>query len=644
MTHLLRFTFALSISLCLNLSLAGQVTLRTFEIQGNDNFSDFVGQTVNLDTAVVIAAGSGFAFVQDPNGDGDPNTSDGLYLTDFGSSLLSPGQLITAQGVVREFDGLTAIGGFGTSVSVVGNGALPAPTTLVTTTLLSDVPDLERYESMYLDYDAVVGGPSDGGGDADIYTTANRPYREPGIEAPGMAGLPVFDGNPEIIILDPNALGQADNRFLNAGAEVSGLGVLFQDDCCYVLSPVSDAAYNNSDPATSVRTPTASEITIGSINVLNLNENSSDYTQRLQKIAKYIAEQMKFPQILALQEIWGIQELNALSFQLRQIDPVAGNYSVYLGTGTGSISNGYLVQTDLPSPTVSELGTDEFLSIGGILHDRPPLLLEMVLDNPDQTPLAVLNLHLRSLNGIEGSNSNFVRTKRQEQSISVAEMVNDRLQQNLVIVGDYNAFEFSDGYVDVFNQISGDVSLGAQRPVEDILDEPIQELSVDLLAPEDRYSFVFRGSAQMLDHCLATQLNGLTPNELIFARGNCDAADAFENNVFSPLRASDHDGFVLYLGIDDLTSTSTLANSSPGLRFPNPFPAGGQIEVPELLENSQLQLVDPLGRVIEDIALPQVSTSPGMTTSLSLRTNYRGAAFFRLSTGSQVFSYPVILE
>ncbi|MEM7575716.1 MAG: endonuclease/exonuclease/phosphatase family protein [Bacteroidota bacterium] len=644
MTHLLRITLALIASHLLCLTLAAQTPLHTYDIQGSGNFSPLIGQTVHLDTSVVIVAGNGFAFVQDPTGDGDPNTSDGLYLSDFGSTNLSPGQLITARGVVREFDGQTSIGGFGTTVSVVGSGSLPSPVPLITDTIYTDLPDLERLEGMYLDYSARVGGPSDGGGDADIYTTPNRPFREPGIEVPGINGLPIYDGNPEIIILDPNALGQADNRFLNAGAQVEGLGVLFEDGCCYVLAPVADATYSSFDPTASVRDQTAAELTIGSLNVLNLNEGADDYSQRLQKIANYIADQLKFPQILALQEVWGIQEINALSFQLRQIDPTAGDYRVFLGTGTGSISNGYLVQTDLPLPTVTELGTDEFLSIGGILHDRPPLLLEMVLDNPGQTPLSVINLHLRSLSGIEGSNSTFVRIKRQEQSISVAEMVNDRLNQNLVIVGDYNAFEFTDGYVDVVTQISGGNSLGAQRPVEDILDEPIQVLTVDLLPPKERYSFVFRGSAQLLDHCLATELDGLTPLDLAFGRGNCDAADAFENNVFSSLRASDHDGFVLFLGIDDINSTSSIANAQPQLRFPNPFPRGSQIEVPALAANSQLQLVDPLGRVLEEFVLPQVGNAAASNSHIQPKTGYRGPAFLRLSLGTQVYSYPIILE
>ncbi|MEL6391994.1 MAG: endonuclease/exonuclease/phosphatase family protein [Bacteroidota bacterium] len=641
-----------TIFISFGISSAQTPQLHTYEIQGDDDASDFVGQFVSMESAVVVAAGPGFAYVQDPQGDGFESTSDGLLLDNSSLGQLSVGQLVTASGIVRELDGQTALSGPNFSFSIVGTQALPDPVELVALTVAPDVPFLERYEGMFVSFDATVGGPSRSS-DATIYTTGSRPMREPGVEAPGIIGLPVYDGNPELIIYDPNGFGEADNRFLNAGASFSGLGVLFQDDCCYVLSPTSSVIYNGFDPATEVRARQADEITIGSLNLLNFDAGADDYDTRLEKLSDYVGSSLGFPQILAVQEAWGIQELNALAFQLRQMDPVNGDYQVFLGTGTGSISNGFLVSGNLPEPNISELGTNEFLSIGGILHDRPPLLLSIQLDDPDQTLLQVLNLHMRSLNGIEGSDASFVRTKRHEQAISVAEMVEDLRGENLVIVGDYNAFEFTDGYVDVLSQIGGTFTLGAQRPPLPIVSPPLQNLTVDLLPFDERYSFVFRGSAQMLDHCLANELTGLTVRELEFARGNADAALAFESNQFTTLRSSDHDGFVLFLGVDGLTSTNRVATDKPSISFPNPFSESEVITFPGELAGGQAQIVDLLGRPVSSsvrlggsLGLPQVDGLSGTSFIWrpDLRDDVSGMYVLQLTFENQTYSWQIFVE
>ncbi|MEM6395152.1 MAG: endonuclease/exonuclease/phosphatase family protein [Bacteroidota bacterium] len=631
----------------------GQNLLHTYDIQGAGNTSPFIGQTVIVESAVVVASGPGFAYIQDLQGDNDPSTSDGLLLEDNSLGQLSVGVLVTARGIVREFDRQTSLAGPGFTFSVLGSEPLPVPVELLVDTTPSEVPDLEKYEGMYVEFDVTVGGPSRNSGNANVYTTDSRPMREPGIEAPGIDGLPVYDGNPELMTYNPDGFGQSDNRFLNAGATFSGRGVLFEDGCCYELAPTEPVAYSSSDPTTVVRDIQNDEITIASLNLLNFDNQESDFDVRLDKLTSYISTQMGYPQILAVQEAWGIQELDALAFQLRQTNPIDGDYRVYLGTGTGDISNGYLVSAQLPEPSISELGINEFLSIGGILHDRPPMLLSMELDDTEQTRLQVLNLHMRSLNGIEGSSSDFVRTKRFEQSVSVANMVEDLRNENLVIVGDFNAFEFSDGYVDVLNQITGQPSLGAERLPQSIVNPSIQNLTVDLLNPEERYSFVFQGSAQMLDHCVANELEGLTVRELQFARGNTDGASGFAVNQFSTVRSSDHDGFVLFLGIDALTSTESIVSNKPDVRFPNPFTSGDVINFPPEASGSRAQIFDLLGRPVSPVVrlgsssvLPQVGNSleNGFNWSADVVGLVQGSYILNLSVGKEVYAWPMIIK
>ena len=67
------------------------------------------------------------------------------------------------------------------------------------------------------------------------------------------------------------------------------------------------------------------------------------------------------------------------------------------------------------------------------------------------------------------------------------------------------------------------------------------------LPESERYSFIFRGNAQTLDHALTSKGLDYRVRGLEFARGNADAAADLINDDTTSLRASDHDGLVLYI-------------------------------------------------------------------------------------------------
>jgi hypothetical protein len=205
--------------------------------------------------------------------------------------------------------------------------------------------------------------------------------------------------------------------------------------------------------------------------------------------------------------------------------------------------------------------------------------------------LQVLNLHLRSLIGIEGSTAGFVRNKRHQQAISIANMVQDlQTAGNLVVLGDFNAFQFTDGYVDVFNQIAGLPSLGAQFPPLNIVAPPLSDQLQSLPASE-RYSYVFEGSAQALDHCLTSSFNGLTINGMQYARGNADFPEAYELSLENPLSASDHDGLVLFLESEfPIASQTATRQTDIQVLTANPAHPGA----PFLIKS---------GTILEDISL-----------------------------------------
>ncbi len=167
-------------------------------------------------------------------------------------------------------------------------------------------------------------------------------------------------------------------------------------------------------------------------------------------------------------------------------------------------------------------------------------------------PISVIAIHGRSLGGITTTRT---QQKRFEQAQSVAakvqamQVVNPDI--NLVVAGDFNAFEFTDSYVDVTGHMKGgfvasDNLVCDTNPCDDLLDPNL--INQVLMIPEgERYSFIFGGNAQVLDHALTS--SGL--DELIrgfgFGRGNSDAAVDLINDGSTILRASDHDGLVLFM-------------------------------------------------------------------------------------------------
>ncbi|MEM8964263.1 MAG: hypothetical protein AAGD38_22445, partial [Acidobacteriota bacterium] len=120
----------------------------------------------------------------------------------------------------------------------------------------------------------------------------------------------------------------------------------------------------------------------------------------------------------------------------------------------------------------------------------------------------------------------------------------------LILVGDYNAFEFTDGYVDVIGQIRGDINAAQNLLSGPDLVSPNLTNQVTTIPAVERYSFIFRGTSQVLDHAMTSSVANTYVRDLYYGRGNADAARDLINDATTALRSSDHDGLVLYLMSD----------------------------------------------------------------------------------------------
>jgi len=566
-----------------------------FEIQGSGLASPYATQAVITENNVVTAvASNGFA-MQTPEArvDADVETSNGIFVFTGAAPTVALGDFVNVTGQVVEFFNFTEFSN-SPMVTVVSSGyPLPAPVVFDSSTPSPNQPqpanELERYEGMLIQITGgTVTGPNQRFGTdpiAEVFIVAapNRTFREPGILFPGLPSLPVWDGNPEVFELDPDRLG-LPNQIVPAGSSFDAVGVLGFEFNDYELWP-KQFSFTPVTLPRAVRSRNSDEVTVGTLNLFRLFDDFDDpgsqdngavvsaaeYARRLAKFSLYIRNVLGAPDILAVEEAEKLDVLEALASKIAADDPSVV-YAPYLfeGNDIGGIDTGFLVRSTVQFGAVTQLGATETLSVdGSLLHDRPPLLLEAsFVSGSFSSPITVIAVHNRSLGGIDDPvDGPRVRQKRLEQAQSIAQKVQDLQTSDpsvrLVVTGDFNAFEFSDGYVDAVGQIAGNFTPSGNLLSGTDLVNPDLTKQVLNLPAEERYSFIFDGSAQVLDHMLTSQ--AVVPTGLQYGRGNADAAVDLINDDSTPLRSSDHDGLVMYL---DVVPPAITIAGSPGMLWP----------------------------------------------------------------------------
>jgi len=552
------------------------VVKEIFEIQGNGLASPHVGLNVETrDNVVTALVGNGF-FIQTPDdrADADPETSNGIFVFTGITPSVAVGDQVDVVGKVAEFFNMTEIDATGLTVDAFGV-PLPAIVNFDATTPSPDQPqpatELERFEGMLVRVvNGIVASPTNQFGEASVVVGPQRPFREPGILFPGLAGLPVWDGNPEIFEIDTDFLAAPPGLLLAAGATVTAEGPLAFSFGDYQIWP-TDLEFTGEAAVVPVRERAPGEFTVGSQNFLRLFDTVNDpdtddpvptaqeYADRLAKLSLHVRTVLGAPDVLAVQEVENLTALQDVAARIHA-DDASLVYTAYLveGNDIGGIDVGFLVKDTVQVSSIDQFGEDDVFVFGSNppapLNDRPPLVLRgAYVGNGAAFPIVVVDVHQRSLSGIEGSDGTRVRAKRNEQALRLSELIQELQGEaglRLVVIGDFNAFEFTDGYVDVMGQVTGNPDpLGAETPVTPMVSPALTNQTFNMPA-DQRYSFVFDGTAQSLDHAITSQSLDPWVRGAEHSRGNADAPFAFDDDPTTALRSSDHDGTVVFLMSD----------------------------------------------------------------------------------------------
>jgi len=585
------------------------VVREIYEIQGNGAVSPYAGQTVETRDNIVTAVGNQGFFIQTPDFRADGSaagTSNGIYVFTGGVPTVAVGNQVDVKGTVTEFFDFTEYTNSGLVITVDAS-SMPLPAHF---TLTPGYSNFEPLEGMLV---RVTNGTATGGTDQFNETTvvaaSSRPFRTPGVTG----------GNyPEIFDVDPTGLGNPAPSIIGGASIQLAEGPLAFDFGDYSIWATT-LQYTNPPYPRPARARNAGELTVAGQNMLRLFDDVDDpligdpvtapaaYAARLAQISAHIRNNLGSPDVLAVSEVENLSTLQDLADQVNFDDATLG-YVAYLeeGNDIGGIDVGFLVRDTVSVASITQLGAadtwiDPLTSSPAPLNDRPPLLLHGSYNgNGAAFPIAVIAVHQRSLIDVETSAR--VQLKRQTQAENLAGHIND-LQTaepgvRVVVTGDFNAFEFDDGYVDVMGIVTGTANLTNQ-----VLTVPAG----------DRYSYIHEGVVQVLDHSLTSASLNSYARGVNFAHANADAP-------VSTNPASDHDGVVLYVMTDhdgdglpddndacptgDARATVIIGDCDsgvPNIAFPGGCTLADQIAALEAGANNHGQYVSAVGKLLNDL-------------------------------------------
>jgi len=592
------------------------IAAEIWQVTGTGQVSPLVGKRVATQGNVVTAVGPAGFTIQTPDGraDADRLTSNGIYVFTSTTPTVKPGDVVNVEATVDDYFSLPELKN--ATVSTTMHGAkLPAAVVFGANVPSTDpnalscgTTNFQCYVGMRVAIDngmiTTANLRFSNEPFAEVYITANgtRSLRKPGVRftvpVPDGVTLPNWSGNPEVFKMNTADHGAVPvNTPYNAGTTFRAEGVMSYAFGAYTFIPTKITVKKATPLPRPVDSRAFYATRIGAFNMERFcdtefnttftcsggdTEPTADQVKlKTQRLSAYIGSVLKLPDVLSVEEVKSLAVLQGLAKQLG--DDYPAQYEAFLQPGhdPSGINVGFLVRTDRVRVIgVRQLGADETWDDQGstsFLHDHPPLLL--TADVPSivgRMRVNVIAVHPKARQNVDktGTTAERDREKRFLQAKSLAIQVQalqtDRknLLAPLLVVGDFNAYQFSDGFTDVVGLIAGryDDSQNLLKLGKNLV-KPALWNAVDAVPENDRYSFLFtenfgniQGQAprsvpthQILDNALLNTVARGLFLKMQFGRGNLDAPvqtlddSASATDMRKALGSSDHDGFVVDL-------------------------------------------------------------------------------------------------
>ncbi|MEM6792709.1 MAG: endonuclease/exonuclease/phosphatase family protein [Acidobacteriota bacterium] len=569
-------------------------------IQGTGHRSPLAGKSVAT-SGVVTAIGDGRWYLQDLEGDGEPASSDALCVEAQAAAGLEVGLEVEVRGRVVEVarsEGELPVTCLAGEVEVTARGPagrLPAAVRLgeggrAIPTELADDDDLQVFDASLdgLDFFETLEGMRVEIADARVVGATGR-RGDLAVVADDGAGATVLtarggllrregDDNPEALQL-ASGFGGVEAPQVDLGHTLRRVEAVVDSERGGFVLRLTAAPEVEGEAVAEEHTELRRDErhwTIASFNVLNLA--ATDGAEKFSRLARLVVENLGSPDLLALQEIQdesgaiddgvtaadgtyrrlidAIERLGGPRYEVRQIDPLDGRDG---GRPGSNIRLGFLFDparveaADSPARQGAPardgwpvLGRD---GDGGVrLVPSPARLFDEAFERDPERgwsgtrkPLVghfrlggrdvwVVNLHFRSKGGddrVFGSIRPPRRRSEAQRTLQAA--VTRRFVEEVL-----------EAQPEAWIVVLGDMNEHVERPPMRVLaGSHLVNLTARLPA-EERYSFVYRGGAQELDHILVSRaLESAAAPEVDVVHACSDYSSARQ--------ASDHDPLVLRL-------------------------------------------------------------------------------------------------
>lgn len=609
---------AQSKSCTVNVNVQGvaSVTRTIPQIQGSGPTSPDNNTVQTAEGVITHKVGSGF-FMQDAAGDGNPATSDGIFVF-MGSTPVSAnvGDLVRVTGTVTEYTPNEATRSYTefkdtTAVLVQATGRSVAPTNV------DSLAALDRVEGMLVNFtntltvnqNAYLGARGELTLSVGRRETPTNRYRPKTSDALALAAA--NDANQ--IVLDDNIFVTptvipyiGEGSTVRAGDSVTGLtgvidyGSIGGGGAAFKLQPTSAPLFSRTNPRTDAPVIAPGNVKVASANVLNFfttfTNGSNAWNQTGQgctvgsttrasncrganNMAEFVRQRDKI-----------VHSLKAIDADIVGLMEIQNNGDVALSYLVDALNAavGYTAYAHVPAPP--QLGTDAIrvamlykpakvtlsgsaMSDGDPVNNRPPMAQTFKHANGARFSVVVNHLKSKACGGASGVNADqgdgqaCFNADRVEQAIQLRDVFIPQIiaasgDPDVLVIGDMNAHGFEDpiheltkgGFV---NQLERFVR-GAHG--------------------EQPYSYVFGGLSAYLDHALASASLSPQVADATEWHNNADEPEVIDYNldgkpqdlyVSNAYRASDHDPVVVSLALAptyaDMTASFSRALSGPTL-------------------------------------------------------------------------------
>lgn len=561
-------------------------------------------------------------YLQDPTGDADPATSDGIFVYTGDADLVAQGQVVRVTGYARERYGQTTLNGSNSDASPVTAGGVYACGTGSTSSTDVALPfpsstTPEQYEGMLVRFHQTLviadSADFDRYGELTLAAPASgepRLFMGTEVQAPGPAALAVTAANAlSSVLLDdaadgqnPSALRHPDGTpltmnhlFRNGDSIAAATGILGYDYSAYRLYPTAAATYTATNPRPSV--PSGGALRVVSVNASNyfLTGDGAGLCgpDKDMGCRGWDADQ---PNEFPRQRAKLLSALNALDADIiglteaentTGVEPLAdlvadmpGWSYIDTGTiGTDAIRSGLLYRTAAVTPIGRYAVLDATVDARFVDTANRPTLAQAFRESATGQILTVAVNHFRSKGpacagdpdaGDGQGDCNGTRTLAARALMDwLATDPTGSGSADVLVIGDLNAYSQEDP---VAAMISGaDDTAGTGDDFTDLFGS----------APAgSRYSYVFDGQAGSLDHALVS--GHLAPRVSTAAvwHVNSDEPDllnydttfkpAAQEALYAadPYRFGDHDPLVI--GIDPPAPPPDVSPSPTPTTTPTP--------------------------------------------------------------------------